>query len=249
MSTHHRRAFTLVELMIVIAVIGILTGSLVAVLRTGGKGPALQAAQATLSGLVSSARARAALDNNTATVIIWANSNDSSTYLRRAAIAVRVDTNNDGVPDSYNIQGGSLDLPRGVFFVPEAHSGSNLPARLEVVGDWANLTLTESQANSHGTTNAGAATKGFKRFDFVSNPKWQDDPDAPTVYYESITFDGLGKLAVTDVNYLAVATGEIQSGPTSADRGVLFQNPDALRGIKLSAYGIPIVLTEKNAFK
>lgn len=256
MSTHHRRAFTLVELMIVIAVIGILTGSLVAVLRTGGKGPALQAAQATLSGLVSSARARAALDNNTATVIIWANSNDPSTYLRRAAIAVRVDTNNDGVPDSYNIQGGIQDLPRGIFFVPE-DAGINLPAKLEPLVDWrpptTTLVYTESQATGNGTTSSSTSGKGFKRLEDGSPPQWENDPDAPATYYESIAFDAYGnlvsKVGNNLISYLAVAPGDIAVGPSSSDRGVIFRSVDNLRGLKLSAYGLPILLNEKAAFE
>ena len=254
MSTHHRRAFTLVELMIVIAVIGILTGSLVAVLRTGGKGPALQAAQATLSGLVSSARARAALDNNTATVIIWANSNDSSTYLRRAAIAVRVDTNNDGVVDDYAIQGGIQDLPRGIFFVPE-NADSNLPAMLEPLVDWrtpSTLVYTESQASGNGTTSSSTSGKGFKRLEDGSPPQWQNDPDAPATYYESIAFDAYGnlvsKVGNNLISYLAVAPGDIATGTSSTDRGVIFRSVDNLRGLKLSAYGLPILLNEKAAF-
>lgn len=252
MSTHHRRAFTLVELMIVIAVIGILTGSLVAVLRTGGKGPALQAAQATLSGLVSSARARAALDNNTATVIIWANSNDSSTYLRRAAIAVRVDTNNDGVVDDYAIQGGIQDLPRGIFFVPE-NAVSNLPAMLEPHSDWrpptATLVYTESQASGNGTTSSSTSGKGFKRLEDGSPPQWQNDPDAPTTYYESIAFDSYGSLSAPNTKYIAVAPGDIAVGPNTADRGVVFRSVDGLRGLKLSTYGVPIILNERNSFR
>lgn len=243
-----RQAFTLVEILVVITVIGILAGSLVAVLRTGERGPALQAAQATLSGLVSSARAQAALGNTKATLVIWADPSDPETYLRRAAIAVGVDMDNNGTADFYSIQSETQDLPVGIFFVPE-NSTENLPAKLEVKVDWEDMTMTESQATNHGTTLSTSAAKGFKRFDFSASPQWQDDPDAPNIYYESIAFDSLGKLAVSEVNYIAVAPGEIQAGVSASEKGVLFKNADSVLGIKLSAYGIPILLTEKNAFK
>jgi len=252
MKNRKHRAFTLVELLIVIAVIGILAGSLAAVLRTGDKGPALQAAQATLSGFVSAARAQAALGNTTATLVIWADRDDPETYLRRAAIAVRVDTNEppDGVTDSYAIQGGVQDLPRGIFFVPE-EGGNTLPAKFEPLADWTtpDKTYTESQITGHGTTSATATGKRFRRFEESSSPQWQVDPDAPATYYECVVFDAYGKLSNQNVNYLAVAPGDIQNGPNSADRGVIFRSVDGLRGLKLSTYGVPIQLNEKSAFE
>ncbi len=251
MKNRKHRAFTLVELLIVIAVIGILAGSLAAVLRTGDKGPALQAAQATLSGFVSAARAQAALGNTNATLVIWANRDDPETYLRRAAVAVRVDTNDDGEFDDYAIQGDIQDLPRGIFFVPE-DAGINLPAKLEPLVDWrtpVTLVYTESQASGNGTTSSSTSGKGFKRFEEGSTPQWQNDPDAPTSYYESISFDPYGSLATPTVNYMAVAPGDIAVGPSSSDRGVIFRASDNVRGLKLSAYGLPIQLNEKAAFE
>ena len=254
MRSSPRRAFTLVELLVVIAIIGVLVGSLAAVLRPSGRAPALQAAQATLSGFVAAARAQAALDNTTSTIVIWSDRDNPETYLRRAAVAVRVDTNNDGLADSYTIKGEPVDLPRGIFFVPQDNNGTNLPAALETPADWSTFTLTESQATSNGTTSAATVGKGFRRYEESSTPQWQPDPDAPVTYYENLAFDAYGKLVSLKVpagpapQYLAVAPGEIQTGAASSDRGVIFREVDGLRGVKLNVYGVAIQLNEKSAF-
>jgi prepilin-type N-terminal cleavage/methylation domain-containing protein len=234
-----RTAFTLIELMIVIAVIGILIGSIGLALKGGNKPAALQGAQATLMSLVSAARAQAALESTTATVLIWADTNNSETYLRRAAVFVRADTNGDGTVDAYVRKNEPVDLPQGIFFVP-SDAGSAMPIIRQPAADWTGLTLTESQ-------NSNSATTGlvFKRLDeTLTTPSWDADPNAPVKAYVTIGFDAYGQLVPSDVNYLAVAPGDIEP-----NQGVTFPEVDSLRGVKLSAYGIPLMLNEKNAFK
>lgn len=241
MNASLRRAFTLIELLVVIAVIGVLVGALGAALRSGDRGPALQAAQSNLSSLISAARAQAALDNTTCTVLIWADPSDLETYLHRACVAEWVDTNNNGTGDSWARQGQVIDLPKGVYFAP-GDMGSGFPAKKETAADWSTLTLTESQASG----NAPTSSLSFKILD--SNGNWITDPLGTTKAYVTVAFDATGNLVSAQggnaVALLAVATGQIDPG-----NGILFQSADTLRGLKLSTYGVPIVLNEKKAFK
>ena len=236
-------AFTLIELMIVIAVIGILVGSIGLALKGGNKPAALQGAQSTLMSLVSAARAQAALESATATVLIWADADDSETYLRRAAVFVGVDTNNDGTLDYYLRKSEPLNLPAGIFFVP-SDGGLAMPVIRQPVADWAGLKLTEAQ-----NSNAPTGSLIFKRYDATA--ALVIDSEAPVKAYESIAFDSYGQLkslvkgsTSNAVSYLAVAPGDIEP-----NQGVTFSEVDSLRGVKLSAYGIPLMLNEKNAFK
>lgn len=235
------RAFTLIELLVVIAVIGVLVASIGMALRDGDRGPALQAAQSNLSSLVGAARAQAALDGINSTVLIWADDTDVETYLRRACVAQQRDTDGNGSLDAWVIQGDLIDLPRGVFFVP-GDLGANFPAKWSNATDWNGLTKTESQAAG----NAPTSGLTFKRQDATG--AWVLDPSGPSNAYVTIAFDSYGnlvsKLGASQVDLLAIATGEIQ--PL---QGVLFNSADSLRGLKLSIYGMPMVLNEKTAFE
>lgn len=235
------RAFTLIELLVVIAVIGVLAASIGMALRDGDRGPALQAAQSSLSSLVGAARAQAALDGVNSTVLIWSDDSDVETYLRRACVAQFRDTNADGTADAWVVQGDLIDLPRGVFFVP-GDLGANFPAKWSNATDWSGLTTTKSQVAG----NAPSTSLTFKREDATG--AWVADPAGPSKAYVTIAFDTYGNLVskqgANQVDQLAVGTGEIQ--PL---QGVLFNSADSLRGLKLSIYGMPMVLNEKTAFE
>lgn len=232
-------AFTLIELLVVIAVVGVLVGTLGLGLRDSDKGNALQAAQSSLSSLVSAARAQAALNGSNASVIIWGEPNDQETYLRKAA--VMVETTSGGA--TFWVQKGeSMEMPNGVYFVP-ADAGAGFPAKFASPSDWTNLDFTEA--------DSGQATSSFdvRRFDRATGNYASDPTFTVTKAYVTVSFNAYGQLIKRPGNanashVLAVAVGEPEPGS-----GILFSNPDSLRGLVVSAYGIPTIVTEKIGLK
>jgi prepilin-type N-terminal cleavage/methylation domain-containing protein len=109
-------AFTLLELLVVVALIALLAGGVGLALRQPGESVSLQSAQATLSATLEATRARAALSQQDARCVIAADPSDSGTYLRYFRIVV---------PDPANSSNWLEDrdgvlLPPGVFVVPPA---------------------------------------------------------------------------------------------------------------------------------
>lgn len=110
-----RRAFTLVELMTVIAIIGVIGAISFGVLAGGDSGYALNQGQRILGSLFENARNTAILKQTTAAVVINANPGDRENYLRQAGVVYSV---GEGSSQRWVPAGGAVLLPRGVFYVP-----------------------------------------------------------------------------------------------------------------------------------
>jgi prepilin-type N-terminal cleavage/methylation domain-containing protein len=110
------RAFTLVELLVVVALIGVVVGVVGLASRSPGGGVALQAAQATLASLCNAARGRAVLAGQNARLVVAADPSDADCYLRYLLIVGE----EEGGSDNWRAEGGGVYLPRGVYVVPPA---------------------------------------------------------------------------------------------------------------------------------
>ncbi len=227
-----RRAFTLVELLVVIAVIGILVGSLGLALSNGDRGVAMQGAQSSLSALVSGARAQAALNLSNASIVVWGDKDDPETYLRRAAVMVNV---KPAVGAAFWVRKGDVvELPTGIYFVPPDASGS-LPAKFEKPADWSSLKYTESSSLNPTSLDVR-----------LSESASSSAAENITVKgYVSVGFNAYGQITASAVNTMMVATGELQP---PAD-GIIFKNAESVRGLVVSTYGISTLINEKLGFK
>jgi prepilin-type N-terminal cleavage/methylation domain-containing protein len=233
------RAFTLIELLIVIAVVGILIGSVGLGLRDSDKGNALQAAQSSLSSLVSAARAQAALNGSNASVIIWGDPSDMETYLRRAAVMVETTV---GGSTFWVQKGEPMTMPNGIYFVP-VDAGAGFPAKFQTASDWNNLDLTEADSNQ--------ATSSFdvRRLDKAAGTYASDPTFTASKAYVTVSFNAYGQLVKRTGNSKASHALAVAVGEPDPSNGIVFSNSDSLRGLVLSSYGIPTVVTEKIGFK
>ncbi len=204
-----KRAFTLIELLIVMAIIGVMAGALAAGLRGGDRTLALQSAQGTLAGLINAARGQSALSGRNAALLLHADAADSTRYLRAFAVTVLE-------PDG--ITWASEDwimLPAGIAVLPPV-----VPATLlsEPIGAWDGL---RSSAFNPATQVHGGAASHLLSF----TPRG--------------TISGLGGNIV-----LTPATAQ----PPDAAFPLRFDNPEAVRGVSVSAYGIATLIHDRSGF-
>ena len=121
--------FTLIELLVVVGVIIILLGGAgMAIAGRGGEGAALSNSQSLVSGLLSTARVQAALNQTTTRLIVYAQqppatNADSNKYLRSLQI-VRQDTLANGTT-AWVAVGDPVTLPAPICVVPAAPVPSN----------------------------------------------------------------------------------------------------------------------------
>lgn len=113
------RAFTLIELMMVVGIIAVLAGGLGLALRDSGSS-SLVSAQAMLGTLVSQTRAQAAVNQTEARLLIYNTRGDSERYLRVLQVYV---ANPAGQTTTWRAVGSPVYLPRGIYIVPNNTNG------------------------------------------------------------------------------------------------------------------------------
>jgi len=154
-----RWAFTMVELLVVVALIGVLVGTIGLALRSPGEGMALQAAQATVASLCGAARGQAALTGQNARLVIAADPGDLACYLRYLQI-VHEDSAGS---DHWRSEGAGVYFPRGVYVVPP--EGSLVPGN----PDWpASRRSTALSAAAQDMVINGVAAGAFYHVQFSS---------------------------------------------------------------------------------
>lgn len=114
-----RGAFTLLEIVVVLALVVVLAGIVGVALRGNALGSAILSAQRQLAGLVSAGRAHAALAQVEVRLLVCAAASDEGTLSLRALRFVRAER------ATWTELGGIVELPVGTAVVPPAGVAAN----------------------------------------------------------------------------------------------------------------------------
>jgi prepilin-type N-terminal cleavage/methylation domain-containing protein len=229
--------FTLLELLVVVALIAGLSLVLLAGLQGGGKTAALQSAQSSVAGLVTAARLKAAASGRHCRVLVANDAGDGDRYLR--FLALQQARQPGASPANWDTVQTAM-LPADTFVVPAALAApAGLvadPARWKRVSDPTEDLVSGVFLNQdisfalEGDTAAG---------------QWTG-----VCFTPNGTLARLGTTGTPPRGLLVIATG-VRRPPGSYLAGqspVQLGNPDAVRGLVLSAYGVPALLNDRSAF-
>jgi type II secretory pathway pseudopilin PulG len=183
-------AFTLLELLAVVALMALLLGTLGVSLRRPGEAVALQAAQGTIASLCGAARARATLTGANTRLAIAADPGDAECHLRYLQIVGE----DPADPGHWLADGGGFWLPTGAYVVPPpaaavpgnpawptARSSTALasPAQAMTINHVPAGLFYYVQFTSRGTTSGGnlVLTTGRRTANPGGAPFTLDNPD------------------------------------------------------------------------
>ncbi len=233
------RAFSLIELLVVIAlIVALLAGVGLALKGRGSDGAALTNAQATLAGLVGTARAQAALHQTTTRLLVYASqppAADAAKFLRYLQV-VREDPFGSG---SYVATGPAVTLPAPVCVVPPT-----VPANLRVSG----VIWTGTLALGPVSALLGPITANVIGQSTVLNgiqrgvPQLFGGTGGGQAYYMQFSPDGTATGSGTNLK-LALSTAVL-----AANALPQFNNPNAVRGLLLRRSGAVSFVGDANSF-
>jgi type II secretory pathway pseudopilin PulG len=218
-------AFTLLELLVVAGLTAAFSVVVIRGLGGGGQSAAVQSAQATLANLISVARTKAMASGQSSRLLINVDAGGSSQplrFLRLVAIQTQVSGGWQTITEAY--------LPEGVYVVPGNFAVT--PAGLFSAVPWTRadgsaLRSTALRSNQITTeTIAGAAAE-----------QWV-----------SLTISAAAGTAQSGDLIVAPGKPRPPGSYLPGESPVLLDNPDGVRGLTLSAYGVPALINARNGF-
>lgn len=230
------RGFTLLELLVVIGLIAALSFFLMGGLTGGGQVAALQSAQATLANLVTAAGAKAGGTGRKVRLLVNADPTATDHYLRQVVLQ---SANEAGASPANWETTAEASLPEGVYVVP--------PSLAQAVG----LVATPSDWKRGSDPAADLVSDLFANQTLLAALPGDSSAQA----WMGVAFTPNGTLAALDGGVppkgaLLIVPG-VRRPPGSYLAGespVQLVNPSAVRGLVVSAYGVPALLNERAAF-
>ncbi len=222
-------AFTLLELLVVIGLIAAMSFLLLGGLAGGGKSAALQAGQTTVANLLAAARTRAMAENNDTRLLVNFESS-SPRYLRFVAVQVHRESEWATLSTAY--------LPDGIFVLP---GGASVPPNLFRSGlAWVKPDGGSLRSALFMDSTTGAAV------DFPVSESWIGVAFTPAGTIKRIA-SGPPPSGDRDI---MVGTARVlpPDGSSPGDAGIQFDNPEAVRGMRVSTYGLAVLINDRIGF-
>ncbi len=200
-------AFTVIELLVVLALLGVLASGIVQIGRGGGRAVALRTAQATLAGALAQARSEAAARGTNVGLLVHADAVAPDRRLREWVVAVE-----DPV-HGWQPLTPWLALPAGVALLPSVTPAGDA---IEDGTDWTGL-------RSSGLGGTTVMCDGVAALPIVFTAR-------------GTVFRGAGDFVLAPVERL----------PADGAEPWRYLQPDAVRGLSLSVYGLVTFLHERS---
>ena len=222
-------AFTLVELLVVIALISGLTALLLGNLSGGGNSTALKTGQAAVAGLFTVARAKAVSSGQPCRLMFNIDATSSAKparFLRHIVLQSQTGSGWETVTDLY--------LPVGVYFVPGDFAA--LPAGLfsEGAASWI-------RADGSGSALRSTVLRSGQVSSEVINSTVSEQ-------WVSLSISGIGTTA--QAGDMMIASGRIRApGSYTAEASpVELCHRDSVCGLALSSYGLAVLIADISGF-
>lgn len=228
--SRQRRGFTLLEILVVIGLIAALCLVLVGGLGDGGKAAALQSAQATMANLIAAARTKASASGNAVRLLVNvdpAGAGEPSRFLRYAIIQTQA----SGVWESAPTV--EIYLPEGIYVVPG--NFSVIPAGLFPTGAATPWTKTD------GSPLRSTALRANQLLSLAVNGSLAEQ-------WVSIGFASTGTTVQSGDIILATGHRRPPGSYAEGDSPVELENPETVRGLSLSSYGLPALINDRASF-
>ena len=224
-TTRPASAFTLLELLVVAGLTAAFSVVLIRGLGGGGQSAALQSAQATLANLVSLARTKAMASGQSSRLLVHVDVGSSSQplrYLRLVAVQTQASGGWQTITDAY--------LPDGVYVVPGNFTVT--PAGLFSAVSW-----TRADGSALRSTALRSNQISTETIDGPAAEQWV-----------SVTISAAAGTAQSGDLILAPGRLRPPGSYLPGESPVVLDNPDGVRGLTLSAYGVPALINARNGF-